>query len=90
MKWCAAIAAAVLGAAVLVPTTADAHGCHRSAKDGPRGWHEHVGRSCRWVASSPAYRNPDARCQTKCRYVGPFKQCKRVCDRPRRWRRDRD
>ena len=90
MKLIALLTSAIIAGALLAPETASAHGCHRSAKDSKDGWHEHVGRNCRWVASSPDYRNPDSRCQTRCKYVGPFKKCKRVCDGPpRRWRRDR-
>jgi hypothetical protein len=62
-------------------TEAAAHGCHRGAQDGPSGWHRHVGPNCRAVASGPAERNPYARCDTRCRYVGPIKQCRRECDR---------
>ena len=56
------------------------HGCHRNAQDGIEGWHRHVGSYCRPVASGPAERNPYARCRTRCQYVGPIKQCRRVCD----------
>lgn len=56
------------------------HGCHRSAQDDLRGWHRHVGPNCRRVAASPEEQNPYARCRTKCNYVGPIKQCRRVCD----------
>ncbi len=55
------------------------HGCHRSAQDGVRGWHRHVGRYCRTVRSGPSQRNPYASCRTRCQYVGPIKQCRRVC-----------
>lgn len=56
------------------------HGCHRSAQDDLRGWHRHVGPNCRRVHSGPEERNPYARCRTKCYYVGPIKQCDRICD----------
>lgn len=56
------------------------HGCHRNAQDSIEGWHRHVGPYCRPVASGPAERNPYARCRTRCQYVGPIKQCRRVCD----------
>ncbi|MEQ1613376.1 MAG: hypothetical protein ABL904_11530 [Hyphomicrobiaceae bacterium] len=56
------------------------HGCHRSAQDGVTGWHRHVGPNCRKVDSAPEERNPYARCRTKCNYIGPIKQCRRVCD----------
>lgn len=55
------------------------HGCHRSAQDGIQGWHRHVGPYCRTVRSGPSQRNPYANCRTKCQYVGPIKQCRRVC-----------
>lgn len=56
------------------------HGCHRAAQDDLRGWHRHVGPNCRRVESDPTEQNPYARCRTKCNYVGPIKQCRRVCD----------
>lgn len=88
MKWCVLLTAVAIGAAAFLPSQASAHGCHRDAKDSKDGWHEHVGPNCRWVPSSPEYRNRRERCETKCKYIGPIKKCKRVChwDRPRRWR----
>lgn len=56
------------------------HGCHRFAQDDMRGWHRHVGPNCRRVAADPTQQNPYARCRTKCNYVGPIKECRRVCD----------
>ena len=56
------------------------HGCHRYAQDDERGWHRHVGPNCRRVKSDPTEQNPYARCRTKCYYVGPIKQCDRICD----------
>ena len=73
---------AVIGLMALMPGTAAAHGCHRGAQDGPQGWHRHVGPNCWPVASGPSERNPYARCQTRCRYVGPIKQCRRECREP--------
>jgi hypothetical protein len=55
------------------------HGCHRSAQDSLQGWHRHVGPYCRAVPASRTYRNPYARCRTKCQYVGPVKTCRRIC-----------
>lgn len=55
------------------------HGCHRGAQDGIGGWHRHVGPNCRRVESSPDWQDPYSRCRTRCRYVGPIKQCRRVC-----------
>ncbi len=55
------------------------HNCHRSAQDSHDGWHRHSGPYCRMVRSGPSERNPYARCRTKCEYVGPIKECRRVC-----------
>ena len=80
------LAAAALAAGIgafsmgLGATDAAAHGCHRGAQDGLQGWHRHVGPNCRTVSAGPAYRNPYAACRTQCRYVGPIKQCRRVCN----------
>jgi hypothetical protein len=64
------------GASLIQPV----HGCHRWAQDDLRGWHRHVGPNCRRVQSGPEEQNPYSRCRTKCNYVGPIKQCRRVCD----------
>jgi hypothetical protein len=56
------------------------HGCHRSAQDSLEGWHRHVGPYCRAIPSGPSERSPYARCRTRCKYVGPIKQCRQVCD----------
>lgn len=56
-----------------------AHGCHRYAQDSLEGWHRHVGPGCRWVPSERSYRNPYARCRTRCQYIGPIKQCYQDC-----------
>jgi hypothetical protein len=55
------------------------HGCHRSAQDSINGWHRHVGPYCRAVRSGPGERNRYSNCRTKCQYIGPIKQCRRVC-----------
>ena len=71
-----------MSSVLLVPTSASSHGCHRFAQDGPEGWHRHVGPACVPVRSGPSEQNPYAPCTTRCRYVGPVKQCRQVCRGP--------
>lgn len=85
-------AAALLASSALALTsgTAAAHGCHRHVEKGVYGWHRHVGRDCERVAVSPRhhyneyreerYHRRAPRCVEKCHYVGPFKECKTICD----------
>ncbi|NJR41685.1 MAG: hypothetical protein HC767_02465 [Akkermansiaceae bacterium] len=70
------IAIAMAGAAFLAADVAVAHNCHRSCQLGAYGWHRHVGYNCVRVSCE----RPRARCRTKCNWIGPFKQCKTVCD----------
>lgn len=63
----------------LATTEASAHGCHRSIQLGGAGWHYHVGPGCRRIAAAGPRRYYGARCYERCRYVGPIKQCDRVC-----------
>ncbi len=84
------IAAAAMFALPLLAVDASAHGCHRSAELGPAGWHRHVGPRCARVALSAPnrgyrygnrpYSGRAARCVERCNYVGPFKQCRTVCN----------
>ena len=75
------LAVAVVFSLPMAASDANAHGCHRNSELGPAGWHRHVGRSCARVATSRPYsygRRGD-RCVERCSYIGPIKQCERVC-----------
>lgn len=86
--------AAVLGlmAMPVMAEQASAHGCHRDVERDRFGWHRH-GRDCHRVDVGPpggwdgrrgdrweGHRPPPPRCVERCQYIGPFKDCKRVCD----------
>lgn len=88
------LATALLASSALAMTAsgASAHGCHRHPEEGRYGWHRHVGPDCERVpVSRPGYRERSEyryrddrrdrrpRCEEKCKYIGPFKQCKTVC-----------
>lgn len=80
------IATAALLSVPLMAVEASAHGCHRHAELGRYGWHRHVGPYCERVAvGRPHYRERYEgrryrdRCEIKCKYVGPFKTCDKVC-----------
>lgn len=82
MKKSLALAIAAAGIAMFTAQAAMAHGCHRSCEEGKYGWHRHVGNSCqRVVCERPRmhhHRKPV--CVQKCKWIGPFKQCKTVCN----------
>ncbi len=87
MKKTLAVLALGLAALPLLAGSAFAHGCHRDVQEGRRGWHRHAGYDCERVeARNPyAYRYREHRrhepvCKQKCHYIGPFKECKTVCE----------
>lgn len=67
-----------------------AHGCHHDVEEGKYGWHRHSRHGCDRIAVSPPRREwrgdrdrdhrRAPRCEERCKYIGPFKECKRVCD----------
>jgi hypothetical protein len=79
------VAVCALAAIPMMSFEAAAHGCHRDAQEGRYGWHRHVGRDCERVAvERPHYRERYERrhrdrCEIKCKYIGPFKTCDKVC-----------
>ncbi len=75
-----------LAALPMLASSASAHGCHRDVQEGRAGWHRHVGRDCERVeARNPReyreryYRERRPQCEIKCKYIGPFKNCEKVC-----------
>lgn len=77
------LAALAFGVAVLpmLSGSAFAHGCHRDVERDRFGWHRH-GHECRRIEVEREHRSYRyvPRCEVKCHYIGPFKECKRVCD----------
>ena len=77
------LATLAFGVAVLplMAGSAFAHGCHRDVERDRFGWHRH-GHECRRIEVEREYRERrrEPICEKKCHYVGPFKECKTVCD----------
>lgn len=86
MKKTLAALALGLAALPLMAGSALAHGCHRDVEEGKFGWHRHS-RSCERIAVERPYRehrehrrHREPVCEKKCHYIGPFKECKTVCN----------
>lgn len=89
MKKTLAALALGLAALPLLAGSAFAHGCHRDVQEGRGGWHYHT-RSCERIAVGPPHREyrsdreyrryREPVCAKKCHYIGPFKECKTVCN----------
>jgi hypothetical protein len=75
-----------LAALPLFAGAASAHGCHREPAVDRYGWHRHVGPDCDRVEGRTfrhreyeQRRRYEPRCEIKCKYIGPFKTCDKVC-----------
>lgn len=89
MKYLVATAMLTLAMIPMGTETASAHGCHRDAQYGRAGLHYHQGPDCDRIAGRrPVYREGrdyrdhrrnDRRCVQKCKYIGPFKECRTEC-----------
>jgi hypothetical protein len=80
MKKTLAALALGLAALPLLAGSAFAHGCHRDVEEGRAGWHRH-GHECRRISVEREHRrHREPVCEKKCHYVGPFKECKTVCN----------
>lgn len=95
MKKTLAALALGLAALPLLAGSAFAHGCHREVGEGRAGLHYHS-RGCERIAVEQhrryehrdhhrryehrEHRRHEPVCKKKCHYIGPFKECKTVCE----------
>jgi hypothetical protein len=83
MKKTLLAALATAGLALFAADAAMAHNNHSSCQKGVYGWHRHVwkyGQKHRVECSPAVIHHHKKHCVTKCKWIGPFKQCKTHCD----------
>ena len=93
MKKLLATLAFGLAALPLYSGITTAHGCHRDIQLDGRGWHRHAQNDCDRINVDRGDRDDrenrrrryreerhEPYCIIKCKYVGPFKQCRKECD----------
>ena len=79
------LATLAVGLAILPFCTGSAlaNGCHRDVRLDRYGWHRHDG-DCERINVDRERRyyreREEPRCFQKCKYVGPFKQCRTECN----------